>query len=71
MAGLWAFKSTKFFFYYLLAIVLVVGLPAVIFTLIVPTIVSNVITVYIMKVIGATWVGFALVYPMSIIQQRF
>lgn len=71
MAGLWAFKSTQAFVLYLLAMIIVVGLPAGIIVLLIPKIVGSGVLSFIAKAIGVTWAGFALIYPMALIQKRF
>ena len=71
MAGVWSFKNQKAFIVYLLALILVVGLPALILILLIPKFVDSAGFGYTLKVLGATWAGFALVYPMSLVQKRF
>jgi hypothetical protein len=71
MGGLWTFKSTKAFFLQVLALIIVVGLPAGILILLIPKAIGSAVLAYVIKSIGATWAGFALILPMAIIQRRF
>jgi len=71
MVGLWKFRDTKAFIFYILAIIIVVGLPAGLLVLIIPKVIKAAALAFIIKVIGVTWAGFALILPMSIIQKRF
>lgn len=71
MVGLWKFRDTKAFLLYILAIIIVVGVPAGLLVLIIPKVIKAAALAFIVKVIGVTWAGFALILPMSIIQKRF
>lgn len=71
MVGLWAFESTKSLILYLLALVVVVGIPTGVLVLLIPKAISSAILAYLIKVIGVTWAGFALVSPMGYIQRRY
>lgn len=71
MGGLWAYSSIKSFIAYLIALIVIVGLPAVILIILLPYLISNATLGYFLKVLGATWAGFALIYPMGKAQKRF
>lgn len=71
MVGLWAFESTKSFILYLLALVVVVGIPTGVIVLLIPKAISSAILAYLVKVIGVTWAGFALISPMGYIQSKY
>lgn len=71
MAGMWTFKNKKAFIVYLLAIILVVGVPALISIILIPKFIDSAEFGYTLKVLGATWAGFSLIYPMSLIHKRF
>jgi hypothetical protein len=38
--------------------------------LVIPIAFSNAILSYALKVLGATWAGFAFIYPMSILRNK-
>lgn len=71
MVGLWAFESNKSLLLYLLALLVVVGLPTGVMVLLIPKAISSAFLAYLIKVIGVTWAGFALVSPMGFIQQKY
>ena len=52
-------------------LILIVGFPAAILILAVPLAFTSAIISYVFKVIGATWAGFAFIYPMSILRNKF
>lgn len=71
MAGLWVFTSSKAFFKYLLAVVIVSGLPTLVLVTLIPMAIENAAVSFLLKALGATWGGFALIMPMSIIHKRY
>jgi hypothetical protein len=70
MGGLWTYKDQKSFIYYLLAMVILVGLPAVFLILLLPKFISVAVVGYLLKVLGVTWAGFSLIYLMAQIQKK-
>jgi hypothetical protein len=71
MVGLWAFEGTKSLVLYLLALLVVVGIPTGVLVLLIPKAITSVSLAFLIKVIGVTWAGFALVSPMGYIQRRY
>ena len=71
MIGLWRFHNTKAFFLYVLVIIIVVGLPAALLVLVIPKLIQSAALAFIIKVVGVTWAGFALIRPVAIVQKTF
>lgn len=71
MAGVWAFKDTKSFAYYILAIIFIVGSPAAILILFIPKYIGSAAVGFVLRVIGVTWAGFGLIYPISLVASKF
>lgn len=70
MGGVWAYKSTRSIIVYLVALIIVVGVPTIILVILLPSLLNNATLGYILKVLGATWAGFGLIYPMSLAQKK-
>jgi hypothetical protein len=71
MAGLWAYPNTKSFWLFLIALIIVVGLPTGIFVLLIPIAIQNAAVAFLFKVVGMTLAGFSLILPMAVVQRRF
>ena len=69
--GHWSFTSGKAIFYWILAVIVIVGMPTGILALLIPSLVGVPILNFISTAIGATYGAFAMVYLISIVQSRF
>lgn len=69
--GHWSFKSNKAIAYWLLAIIVVVGIPTAFLALLIPNVVNVSIIKFLSISIGATYGAFAFIYLMSVIQNKY
>jgi len=56
---------------WVVAILIVVGIPGAILALVIPLVSSVVILNYVSICVGATYASFALIYLISIIQNKY
>ncbi len=71
MLGRWKYTSIKAILYIILSIIVISGVPAAIFCLVIPKVSSVVVLNFISTAIGAVWGGFSLVYFINKIQKRY
>lgn len=71
MIGSWEYKEPKYILMYLGAVIIIVGLPSAILILAIPHFIDVILVKYLLKVLGALYAGFALIYLMSLVQNRF
>jgi len=69
--GHWSFASNKAIFYWIMAVIVIVAIPTAILALLIPAVVNVPIIKFISVALGATYGAFAIVYLMSIVQNRF
>ncbi len=69
--GHWSFASTKAILYWILAVVAIVGIPTGILALLIPRLLEVPVLKFISTALGATYGAFAMVYLISIVQNRF
>ena len=63
--GLWSFKSPKHIAFWVLAILIIVGIPTAFFVLLLPALVKVPIFKFLSTAIGITYGGFAFVFLIS------
>ena len=71
LVGHWQFKSKEAVAYWVLALIIVVGMPTAILALVIPNVVNVSIVKFLCISLGATYGAFAFVYVMSVIQNRY
>ena len=69
--GKWHFRSLKSIGFWVLAILIVVGIPAVILAVVIPLVSSVAILDYVSICVGATYASFALIYLISLLQNKY
>lgn len=69
--GLWSFKSIKEVGYWVLTLLVIVGIPTGILLVLLPKVISSPILKYLITVIGTTYGTFAYVYLISVLQNKY
>jgi hypothetical protein len=69
--GHWQFKSKKAIAYWLLAVIIVVGIPTAIFGLVIPNLIAVPIVKFLSISLGGTYGAFSFVYLMSFVQNKY
>ncbi len=69
--GHWSFRGPKQAVYWLLAIVVIVGVPTALLAMLLPFLLKSAILRFILTALGATYGGFAFVYLIGYVQNHY